>query len=85
MPKYFGTDGFCGEANIALTAEHAYKIGRYLGWYCNQKHRGKIVLEKDTRRSGYMYEHALAAGITASGSDVYMLHVTTASSITSFN
>lgn len=81
MGKYFGTDGFRGEANVVLTADHAYKIGRYLGWYYNQNHKGRIVLGKDTRRSSYMYEYALVAGITASGSDVYMLHVTTTPSV----
>ena len=77
MGKYFGTDGFRGEAGVVLTAEHAFKIGRYLGWYYGQDHHAKIVIGKDTRRSSYMYENALAAGITASGSDAYLLHVTT--------
>ncbi len=81
MGKYFGTDGFRGEANTVLTAEHAYKIGRYLGWYYSQNSRGRIVLGKDTRKSSYMFEYALVAGITASGSDVYMLHVTTTPSV----
>ena len=77
MGKYFGTDGFRGEANIDLRPDHAFMIGRYLGWYFGRDHRAKIVIGKDTRRSSYMYEHALAAGITASGTDVYLLHVTT--------
>lgn len=81
MSKYFGTDGFRGEANKILTADHAYKIGRYLGWYYNQNHKGRIVIGKDTRRSSYMFEYALVAGITASGSDVYLLHVTTTPSV----
>lgn len=81
MGKYFGTDGFRGEANKVLTAEHAYKIGRYLGWYYNQNSKGRIVIGKDTRKSSYMFEYALVAGITASGSDVYMLHVTTTPSV----
>ena len=67
MGKYFGTDGFRGEANINLTVEHAYKVGRYIGWYFNQKSssRAKIVIGKDTRRSSYMFENALVAGLTA--------------------
>ena len=80
MGKYFGTDGFRGRAGIDLTAEHAFKTGRYLGWFYGQKHeseRAKIVIGKDTRRSSYMYESALAAGITSSGADAYLLHVTT--------
>ena len=80
MGKYFGTDGFRGRAGADLTAEHAFKIGRYLGWYYGQKHkedRAKIVIGKDTRRSSYMYESALAAGLTSSGADAYLLHVTT--------
>ncbi len=81
MGKYFGTDGFRGEANKVLTADHAYKIGRYLGWYYNQNHKGRIVIGKDTRRSSYMFEYALVAGITASGSDAYLLHVTTTPSV----
>lgn len=79
--KYFGTDGFRGEANIDLTADHAYKIGRYLGWFYNQNHKGRIVIGKDTRRSSYMFEYALVAGITASGADAYLLHVTTTPSV----
>lgn len=81
MSKYFGTDGFRGEAGKVLTADHAYKIGRYLGWYYGKEHRGRIVIGKDTRRSSYMFEYALVAGITASGSDVYLLHVTTTPSV----
>ncbi|MCQ2512842.1 MAG: phosphoglucosamine mutase [Lachnospiraceae bacterium] len=85
MGKYFGTDGFRGKAGTGLKSEHAYKIGRYLGWYYGQKHtdgqRGKIVIGKDTRRSSYTFENALAAGITASGSDAYLLHVTTTPSV----
>ena len=80
MGKYFGTDGFRGKAGVNLTADHAYKTGRFLGWYYGKKHTGeraRIVIGKDTRRSSYMYESALAAGITASGSDAYLLHVTT--------
>ncbi|MBO7599832.1 MAG: phosphoglucosamine mutase [Lachnospiraceae bacterium] len=77
MGKYFGTDGFRGQACVVLTAEHAFKIGRFLGWYYGKDHHAKIVIGKDTRRSSYMYENALAAGITASGSDAYLLHVTT--------
>ena len=77
MGKYFGTDGFRGEAGVVLTAEHAFKIGRYLGAYYGKDHKAKIVIGKDTRRSSYMYENALAAGITSSGSDAYLLHVTT--------
>ena len=76
MGKYFGTDGFRGEANVKLTVEHAFKVGRYLGWYYGREHKAKIVIGKDTRRSSYMFEYALAAGITASGADAYLLHVT---------
>ena len=79
--KYFGTDGFRGEAGKQLTADHAYKIGRYLGWYYNRSHKGRIVIGKDTRRSSYMLEYALVAGITASGSDAFLLHVTTTPSV----
>ena len=81
MGKYFGTDGFRGEANKDLTVEHAYKIGRFIGWYYGRDHKASIVIGKDTRRSGYMLEHALIAGITASGADAYMLHVTTTPSV----
>ena len=80
MGKYFGTDGFRGRAGKVLTAEHAFKTGRYIGWYYGLKHeneRAKIVIGKDTRRSSYMFESALAAGITSSGADAYLLHVTT--------
>ncbi len=80
--KYFGTDGFRGEANVTLTAEHAFKIGRFLGNYFQDgKHRVRVIVGKDTRLSGYMYETALAAGLTASGADVYEIHVTTTPSI----
>ena len=81
MSRYFGTDGFRGEANKVLKADYAYKIGRYLGWYYSREHRGRIVIGKDTRRSSYMFEYALVAGITASGSDVFLLHVTTTPSV----
>ena len=85
MGKYFGTDGFRGEANVTLTAKHAFKIGRFLGWYyCSRRNdgnRARIVIGKDTRRSSYMLEYALAAGITSSGADAYLLHVTTAPSV----
>lgn len=81
MGKYFGTDGFRGEANIDLTVEHAYKVGRFLGWYFGKEHRAQIVIGKDTRRSSYMFEYSLAAGLTASGADVYLLHVTTTPSV----
>jgi phosphoglucosamine mutase len=81
MGKYFGTDGFRGEANVALTVEHAFKVGRYLGWYFGQEHKARIVIGKDTRRSSYMFEYALAAGLTASGADAYLLHVTTTPSV----
>ncbi len=79
--KYFGTDGFRGEAGKALTADHAYKIGRYIGWYYSRDHKGRIVIGKDTRRSSYMFEYALVAGIIASGCDAYLLHVTTTPSV----
>ena len=83
MGKYFGTDGFRGEANVDLTYEHAVKIGRLLGWYYGVRHgkKAKIVIGKDTRRSSYMFEYALAAGITASGGDAYIMHVTTTPSV----
>lgn len=81
MGKYFGTDGFRGEANVKLTVEHAFKVGRYLGWFYGRDHKAKIVIGKDTRRSSYMFEYALAAGITASGGDAYLLHVTTTPSV----
>ena len=88
MGKYFGTDGFRGEANCSLTADHAFQVGRFLGWYYNElKHRqgiterAKVVIGKDTRRSSYMFEYALSAGLTASGADAYLLHVTTTPSV----
>jgi len=88
MGKYFGTDGFRGEANCNLTADHAFKVGRFLGWYYGEMKRRnglsdetKIVIGKDTRRSSYMFEYALVAGLTASGADAYMLHVTTTPSV----
>lgn len=83
MGKYFGTDGFRGEAGVTLTSEHAYKIGRFLGWYYSEsgRHRVRIVIGKDTRRSSYMFEYAIVAGLTASGADAYMLHVTTTPSV----
>ena len=81
MGKYFGTDGFRGEANVKLTVEHAFKVGRYLGWFYGRDHKAKIAIGKDTIRSSYMFEYALAAGITASGGDAYMLHVTTTPSV----
>ena len=81
MGKYFGTDGFRGEANIQLTVDHAFKVGRYVGWYYGRAHKAKIVIGKDTRRSSYMFEYALVAGLTASGADAYLLHVTTTPSV----
>lgn len=94
MGKYFGTDGFRGEANVNLTADHAYKVGRFLGWYFNEKKRrssaegltvsqgpAKIVIGKDTRRSSYMFEYSLVGGLVASGADAYLLHVTTTPSV----
>ena len=81
MGKYFGTDGFRGEANKDLTVDHAFKIGRYLGWYYGKDHKAKVVIGKDTRRSSYMYEAALCAGLTASGADAYLLHVTSTPSV----
>jgi len=88
MGKYFGTDGFRGEANVNLTADHAYKVGRFLGWYYGELKRRagdeeppRIVIGKDTRRSSYMFEYTLVAGLTASGADAYMLHVTTTPSV----
>ena len=88
MGKYFGTDGFRGEANVTLTADHAYKVGRFLGWYLNKLKReagdnspAKVVIGKDTRRSSYMFEYTLISGLTASGADAYMLHVTTTPSV----
>lgn len=81
MGKYFGTDGFRGEANVDLTVEHAFKVGRFLGWYFGKDHKAQIVIGKDTRRSSYMFEYSLVAGLTASGADVYLLHVTTTPSV----
>ena len=88
MAKYFETDGFRGEAGITLTADHAYKVGRFLGWYYNalRERNGdtdpaRIVIGKDTRRSSYMFEYSLVAGLTASGADAYLLHVTTTPSV----
>ncbi len=85
MGKYFGTDGFRGEANVDVTAEQACKIGRFLGWYLNSQkpagERARIAIGKDTRRSGYMFEYALAGGIVSSGADAYLLHVTTTPSV----
>lgn len=81
MGKYFGTDGFRGEANVGLTVEHAFKVGRFLGWYYGKDHKAQIVIGKDTRRSSYMFEDALSAGLTSSGADVYLLHVTTTPSV----
>ncbi len=81
MGKYFGTDGFRGEANIDLNVMHAYKVGRFLGYYYGKNHKAKIVIGKDTRRSSYMFEDALSAGLTASGADVYLLHVTPTPSV----
>ena len=88
MGRYFGTDGFRGEANIGLTADHAFRVGRFLGWYYGELKRragsgehARIVIGKDTRRSSYMFEYALAAGLTSSGADAYLLHVTTTPSV----
>ncbi len=81
MGKYFGTDGFRGKANEGLTAAHAFEVGRFLGWYYGRSHRAQIVVGKDTRRSSYMLEYALSAGMAASGADVYLLHVTTTPSV----
>ncbi len=85
MGKYFGTDGFRGEANVDLTVEHAYKVGRYLGYYFGktkkQDERVRVVIGKDTRRSSYMFEYSLVAGLTASGADVYLMHVTPTPSV----
>ena len=89
MGKYFGTDGFRGEANVTLDSYHAYRIGRFLGWYYRSSlsgqtephHKTRVVIGKDTRRSSYMFEYAVVAGLTASGADAYMLHVTTTPSV----
>ena len=88
MGKYFGTDGFRGEAGTTLTADHAYKVGRFLGWYYNMLRErngnnepARIVIGKDTRRSSYMFEYSLVGGLVASGADAYLLHVTTTPSV----
>lgn len=88
MGRYFGTDGYRGEANVTLTADHAYKVGRFLGWYFSELKRlagdetvPRIVIGKDTRRSSYMFEYTLISGLTASGADAYMMHVTTTPSV----
>lgn len=88
MGKYFGTDGFRGEANVTLTADHAYRVGRFLGWYYGELRRRsgnqeppRIVIGKDTRRSSYMFEYTLVSGLVASGADAYLLHVTTTPSV----
>jgi len=85
MGRYFGTDGFRGEANVTLTADHAYKVGRFLGWYFNglktDGSPARVVIGKDTRRSGYMLEYSLISGLTASGADAFMMHVTTTPSV----
>lgn len=84
MGKYFGTDGFRGEANVNLTVEHAYKVGRFLGWHYSQKNPEgscRVAIGKDTRRSSYMFEYSLVAGLTASGADAFLLHVTTTPSV----
>lgn len=79
--KYFGTDGFRGEANVNLNVVHAYKVGRFLGWYYGREHKARVIIGKDTRRSSYMFEYALSSGLTASGADVYLLHVTPTPSV----
>ena len=83
MGKYFGTDGFRGEANKNLTFDHAVKIGQYLGWYYGKRlgKKASIVIGKDTRRSSYMFEYALCTGLMASGADAYIMHVTTTPSV----
>ena len=83
MGKYFGTDGFRGEANVTLTSEHAYKIGKFIGWYYGARkgRKARVVIGKDTRRSSYMFEYSIVAGLTAAGADAYMLHVTTTPSV----
>ena len=83
MGKYFGTDGFRGEANKDLTFEHAIQIGRFLGWYYgkNMGKKAKVLIGKDTRRSSYMFEYALCTGLMASGADAYIMHVTTTPSV----
>ena len=83
MGKYFGTDGFRGEANVGLTSEHAYRIGKFIGWYYGARlgRKARIVIGKDTRRSSYMFEYSIVAGLTSTGADAYMLHVTTTPSV----
>lgn len=81
MGKYFGTDGFRGEANVDLNVIHGFKVGRFLGHYYGQEHKARVIIGKDTRRSSYMFEDALSAGLTASGADVYLLHVTSTPSV----
>ena len=82
MGKYFGTDGFRGEANRDLTAMHAFKLGRFLGsYYSSAARRAQVVIGKDTRASGYMLEDALCAGLTSAGADAYLLHVTSTPSV----
>lgn len=81
MGKYFGTDGFRGEAGVNLTVEHAFRVGRFVGYYYGKDHKAKVIIGKDTRRSGDMLEYALVAGLTASGADVYLLHVTPTPSV----
>ena len=83
MGKYFGTDGFRGEANVDLTSEHAYRIGKFIGWYYGARkgRKARVVIGKDTRRSSYMFEYAIVAGLTTTGADAYMLHVTTTPSV----
>ncbi len=88
MGKYFGTDGFRGEANVNLTADHAYRVGRFLGWYYGERKRqagdnapARVVIGKDTRRSSYMFEYSLVGGLVASGADAYLMHVTTTPSV----
>jgi len=81
MGKYFGTDGFRGEANVSLNVEHAFKVGRFLGYHYGKDHKARVVIGKDTRRSSYMFEYALVAGLTASGADACLLHVTTTPSV----
>ena len=84
MGKYFGTDGFRGEANVDLTVEHAFEVGRFIGWYFGKEHKCKVIIGKDTRRSSYMFEYALVAGLTASGAILKALLNVSASSFTSF-
>ena len=81
MRQYFGTDGFRGKANIDLTVEHAYKVGRYLGWYISQNNKARVLIVKDTRRSSYMFEYTLVSDLTASGADVFLMHITTTPSV----